>query len=89
METRFSTPVQTGPEAHPASCKMGTGSSPGVKDSRDVTLTPHPLLVRGQEKVELYHYSPMGRTACTELQCLYRGHFTFTFFMFGMFTKLF
>ena len=24
-------PVQTGPEAHPASCKMGTGSFPGVK----------------------------------------------------------
>ena len=24
-------PVQTGPGAHPASCKMGTGSFPGVK----------------------------------------------------------
>ena len=24
-------PVQTGPEAHPASCKMGTGSFPGGK----------------------------------------------------------
>jgi len=24
-------PVQTGPEAHPASCKMSTGSFPGVK----------------------------------------------------------
>jgi len=23
---RFSTPVQIGPEAHPASCTMGTGS---------------------------------------------------------------
>jgi len=23
--------VQTGPEAHPASCKMGTGSFPGVR----------------------------------------------------------
>ena len=28
---RFSAPVQTGPGAHPASCKMGTGSFPGVK----------------------------------------------------------
>jgi hypothetical protein len=27
----FSTPVQTGPVAHPAPCTMGTGSSPGVK----------------------------------------------------------
>jgi hypothetical protein len=28
---RFFTHVQTGPEAHPASCTMGTGSFPGVK----------------------------------------------------------
>ena len=28
---RFSAPVQTGPEAHPAPCTMGTGSFPGVK----------------------------------------------------------
>jgi hypothetical protein len=27
----FSPPVQTGPEAHPASCTMGTGSFLGVK----------------------------------------------------------
>ena len=32
-------PVQNGPEAHPATCTMGTGSFPGVK------LTAHPLLV--------------------------------------------
>jgi hypothetical protein len=42
---RFSAPVQTGPGAHPASCTMGTGSFPGVKSSRHVTLTPHPLLM--------------------------------------------
>jgi len=42
---RFSAPVQTGPGAHPASCTMGTGSFPGVKSGRCVTLTPHPLLV--------------------------------------------
>jgi len=28
---RFSAPVHTGPGAHPASCKMGTGSFPGIK----------------------------------------------------------
>jgi hypothetical protein len=28
---RFSVPVQTGPEARPASCTIGTGSFPGVK----------------------------------------------------------
>ena len=35
-------PVQTGPGAHPASCKMGTGSFPGVKCGRGVLLTTHP-----------------------------------------------
>jgi len=39
---RFSASVQTGPGVHPASCTMGTGSFPGVKSGRDVTLTPHP-----------------------------------------------
>jgi hypothetical protein len=42
---RFSALVQAGPGAHPASCRMGTGSFPGVKSGRGVTLTPHPLLV--------------------------------------------
>jgi hypothetical protein len=28
---RFSATVQTGPEDHPTSCTMGTGSYPGVK----------------------------------------------------------
>jgi len=42
-EARFSTPVQTGPVAHTASCKMGTGSFPGVKSGRGVTLTPYPF----------------------------------------------
>jgi len=42
---RFSAPVHTGPEAHPASCTTGIGSFPGVRCGRGVTLTPHPLLV--------------------------------------------
>jgi hypothetical protein len=38
----FSTPVQTGPEAHPASYTMGTGSFPGVKrPGRGVVHPPH------------------------------------------------
>jgi hypothetical protein len=41
----FTAPVQTGPGAHPTTCTMGTGSSPGVKSCRGVMLTPHPLLV--------------------------------------------
>ena len=38
-------PVQTGPGAHLASCKMGTGSCPRVKCGWGVLLTTHPLLV--------------------------------------------
>jgi len=38
-------PFQTGPGAHPASCKMGTGSFPGVKCGRGVLLTTHSFLV--------------------------------------------
>jgi len=39
---RFSAPVHTGPEAHSASSKMGTGSFPEVKYGRSVLLTTHP-----------------------------------------------
>ena len=41
-EKRFSTPVQTGPGAHPASYTMGTWSFPGVKrPGRGVYHPPH------------------------------------------------
>jgi len=43
-------PVQTGRGVHPASCKMGTGSFPGVKSGRGVLLTTHPLLVSWSRK---------------------------------------
>ena len=39
VETRFSATVQTGPGAHPASCKMGTRSFPGVKSGRVVPFS--------------------------------------------------
>ena len=38
-------PVHTGPETHPASCTMGTGSFLVVKYGRGVLLTTHPILV--------------------------------------------
>jgi len=50
LAARFSAPVQTSPGAHPASCTMGTGSFPGVKCGRGVTLTTHPLLVPWSRK---------------------------------------
>ena len=42
---KFYAPVQISPEAHPASCTVGTGSFPGVRCARGVTLTPYPLLL--------------------------------------------
>ena len=42
-EARFSVPVQTGPEAYPASYTMGTCSSQG-SSGRSVALTTHPHL---------------------------------------------
>ena len=71
---RFFATVQTGPGAHPASCTMGTESFPGVNSGRGVTLTPHPILVPLVMKESSYTSTPpMGRTACTEHQCLFKG----------------
>ena len=55
----FSAPVQTGPEAHPASCTMGTGSFHGgkVRPGRDADPSP-PSSVEVKNRVELYLYSP-------------------------------
>ena len=76
---RFSAPVQTGPGAHPASCKMGTGSLPGVKICRGVLLTTYRLLVPWSRKSRaiplllLWAVRPVqSLCACT------RVHFTFT-----------
>jgi hypothetical protein len=56
---RFFAPVQTGNGAHPASCKMGTGSFLGVESGRGVMLNPHTLLVpRSKNRVQKYLYSP-------------------------------
>jgi hypothetical protein len=42
VAARFSTPVQAGPGANPASYTMGTGSFPGVKQPRrEVDHPPH------------------------------------------------
>jgi hypothetical protein len=58
--TRFSAPVQTGPEAHPASYTMSIGSFPGVKwPGRDVDHPP-PFRAEVKDRAELYLYSPLG-----------------------------
>jgi hypothetical protein len=57
---RFSAPVQTGPGSHPASCTMGSGSSPGVKQRGCGVDHPPPPSAKVKERVELYLYSPSG-----------------------------
>jgi hypothetical protein len=52
--------VQTGSEAHPASCTMGTGGPfPGAKRGRGVTLTTHPHLVTRSTVSRSYTSSPL------------------------------
>jgi hypothetical protein len=71
---RFSVPVQIGPGAHPASCTMGTRFFPGVKSGRGVMLSPHPPSSAVVNKEYSYTSTPpLGRTGCTERQCLYKG----------------
>jgi len=59
---------------------MGTGSFPGVKSGRGVTLTPHPLLVSRWRKSRAIPLHPLwavrpvqSLSACTTV------HFTFTY----------
>ena len=56
----ISAPVQTGPEAYPTSCTMGTGSFPGVKRPRRGVDHSPPSIAEVKERVELYLYSPSG-----------------------------
>ena len=60
---RFSALVQTGPEAHPVSCTMGTVSFLRVRCGRGVTLTPHPLLVP-RAKIEKSYTSTLPKGLC-------------------------
>ena len=59
MGAKFSALVQTGPEAHPASCKMDTRSLPGgkVRPGRDADPST-PSSAEVKNRVELYLYSP-------------------------------
>ena len=60
MGSRFSTPFQTVPGAHPVSFKMGAGLFPEVKrPGRDVDHPP-PSSAEAKERVELYLFFPSG-----------------------------
>ena len=66
MGVRFSAPVQTGPGAHPAYCTMGK-----ARPGHDADLSPPSSAVVMKESYT--STPPMGHTACTEPQCLYKG----------------
>jgi len=58
VEARFSAPVQIGPEAHPVSYTLGTGSFPRVKWPGPGVDPPPQSCAEVKERVELYLYSP-------------------------------
>jgi hypothetical protein len=77
---RFSTPVQTGPGAHPASCTMGTGFFQGIKSDQGLMLTPHPLLVPWSRKSRAIPLLPVWAVRPVQsLSACTREHFTFTY----------
>jgi len=77
---RFSARVQTGPGDHLVSCTMGTGSFPGLKNGRGVTLTLQPLLVPWSRKTRAIHLLPLwvvrpvqSLSACTRVHFIFTG----------------
>ena len=92
LGTRFSSPVQTDPGAHPASYTVGTGSFPAVK--RPGCAADHsPPFSAVVKKEQSYTSIPhMVRTTCTQPQCPYEGAlylFTFTGNSFGVYLRQF
>ena len=74
VEVRFSGPIQTGPEAHPASCMMGTGSLSQGQSDCGVVLTTYLFLSPGSSMdraIDLL--PPFACVAC------YRTAFTVTY----------
>jgi len=57
---RFSAPLQTGSEVHPASYAMGTGFFPEKKRPRRNVNSPLPSSADVKERVELYLSSTSG-----------------------------
>jgi len=61
---------------------MGTGSFPGVKNGRGVTLTPHPLLVPWPRKSRAIPLLPLWAVRTVQsLSACTRVHFTFYFYL--------
>jgi len=65
-------PVHTSHGAHPAYCRLGTGSFPGAKYDQGVLLTTHPLLVPRS-----WNSRAIPLPTLWAKPGLYRDHFTF------------
>ena len=62
------------------SCTIGTGSFPGVKSGRGVTLTPYPLLVPWSRKSRAIPLLPLWAVRPVQsLSACTRVHFTFLY----------
>jgi len=72
---KFSASVQTGPGAHSASRKIGTGSFPGVKSDRGVLLTTHPLLLPWSRKSRAIPLLPLWAVQGCTLPLPYTLHY--------------
>ena len=78
--TRFSTPVQTGPGTHPASCTNGYRAFPGGKERPGRDADPSPLLVPWSRKSRAIPLLPLWAVRPVQsLSACTRVHFTFTF----------
>ena len=84
MGVRFSSPVQTGPGAHPTPVHGVPGLFPGVKRLRHVFSHPIPPSTEVKERVELHLY-PFPRPSWLVLHLLF---FTFSTDQTGFCTQL-
>jgi hypothetical protein len=78
VDARFSAPVKTGPEGHPASYTMGTGSFPGV--NRPGRGVDHPSSSRAEVKERVQLYLPLtlwAFVACCSVTFTFTRNFTF------------
>jgi hypothetical protein len=77
----FSTPVQTGPEAQPASYKTGTGTFPGVKRPRR-GVNPHPHLAPRVKNEQSFISAPLCAYMASYLGELYLYLFLYSMYDF-------
>jgi len=78
---RFSTPVRTGSELHPASYTRDTVSFPGIKRPERGVDHPPSSSAEVKEKVELYVYS------LRDIRDLFWGEILYNYSIYTMFTQ--